>query len=90
MSRKMKEAPYQPSGELTRVISLANGTWAYLIDQYGKTLHMKRSDEVFVNKCAEVDEVLNGKIVRDLKKLGWDEIVDGIENGVSGTPEQAE
>ena len=67
MARKMKDAPYQPSGEVKRITSLGNGSWAYLFNQHGKTLHMKRSSDEFVLACKDANEALSGRIVRELE-----------------------
>jgi hypothetical protein len=71
-----KQAPFQPSGETTRVVSLGKGTWAYVFDAKGKTHHIKRDSEEMVSVCAENDETLGGKITRDLEKLGWTDIIE--------------
>jgi hypothetical protein len=63
----MKDAPYQPSGEVKRITSLGNGSWAYLFNQHGKTLHMKRSSDEFVLACKDANEALSGRIVRELE-----------------------
>jgi hypothetical protein len=72
----MKDAPYQPSGEVRRIIPLANGSWAYLFNQHGKTLHMKRSTDEFASACKDADDALNGRIIRELESLNWFDVIE--------------
>lgn len=80
MAIKKKDAPFQPSGDTVRIISLANGTWAYLFNHLGKTYHLPRNSAEFANACRETDEAMNGKITLELKALGWTDIIEKIEN----------
>ena len=75
-----KEAGFQPSGETTRVLSLGGGTWAYVFDAKGKTHHVKRESEQMISICVENDETLNGKIRRDLQKLGWEDVLEKMKS----------
>jgi|JI9StandDraft_2_1071091.scaffolds.fasta_scaffold201170_2 hypothetical protein len=72
---KKKEAPFQPSGETHRIISLGQGTWAYIFDQNGRKHHVKRTSPLMVKVCKEVDEAMNGRIRAELKELGWDDVL---------------
>jgi hypothetical protein len=71
----MKDAPYQPSGEVTRIVPLGGGSWAYLFNQYGKTLHMKRDSEEFAQACKDADDAMNGRIIRELESLEWFDVI---------------
>lgn len=77
-----KQAPFQPSGETTRVVSLGNETWAYVFDAKGKTHHIKRDSDEMISLCVENDEALGGKITRDLQKLGWEDILEKMSGSV--------
>jgi hypothetical protein len=80
----MKDAPYQPSGEVRRIISLDNGSWAYLFTQHGKTLHIRRDSEEFVTACKSANEALNGRIIKELELLEWFDVIEKMgedENG---------
>ena len=74
MAIKKKAAEYQPHGDVTRIISLGGGTWAYLSDHKGKLHHLRRDSEEFVTLCKEVDEAVGGKIVQELEALGWTDV----------------
>lgn len=74
-----KQAAFQPSGEINRVVSLGGGTYAYVFDHLGKTHHLKRNSDEMVSVCIEVDDVFNGKILNRLKEMGWDDVVQKIQ-----------
>lgn len=85
-----KEQPYQSHGEITRIVSLNNGYWAYLSDDKGKLHHLRRYSNEFAELCFEVDKILGGKLRTELKDLGWTDVLDkiheiedngGIDNG---------
>jgi hypothetical protein len=85
---KKKAAPFQPSGEVQRVISLNKGTWAYVFDASGKRHHVKRSSIAMVEVCREVDAAMGGKIRRELEELGWKDVVarmDAADRSESNT-----
>ena len=79
MPPKKKAAAFQPSGDVNRIISLNQSTWAYVFDQNGKKHHLKRTSIAMAMKCAEVDEALNGKIRSELKALGWNDVIDRMD-----------
>lgn len=74
-----KPAAFQPSGEINRVVSLGGGTHAYVFDHLGKTHHLKRASDEMVSVCREVDDALSGKVLNRLKELGWDDVVQKIQ-----------
>ena len=79
---KKKNLEFQPHGDIKRIVSLGGGTWAYISDHKGKLHHLKRDSDDFTAKCKEVDEVLGGKIVQELRLLGWDDVVERMEHDV--------
>lgn len=71
-----KQAPsFQPSGDASRIISLNQGTWAYVFDETGRKHHVKRSSIAMVEVCKSVDEALNGKVRLELEALGWHDVI---------------
>jgi hypothetical protein len=80
LRKKNVKQEFQPSGDVSRVVSLGAGSWAYLMDYNGKTLHFKRDSKLFIDACIENDEKMGGKISRDLVRLGWDDVVEKMSN----------
>jgi len=78
MSRKTKEAPFQPSRETSRIIPCRGGH-AYISDQTGRTHHMKYDSDEFAEMCNHVDEYFGGKIVQELCALGWENVIENME-----------
>lgn len=76
--RAKKQEEYQPSGDIQRIISLGNGKYAYLIDEKGKLNHMSTDDPDFVARCFEINEKLDGRIVRQLQAMGWDHFAEAV------------
>lgn len=76
--RSSKETKFQPSRETSRVLSLAGGQYAYLFDDMGKKHHLRTDSEQFISLCREQDKVLDGMISRDLKALGWSDLVEKL------------
>lgn len=72
---KKKEAPFQASGETNRIVSLGQGTWAYIFDETGRKHHVKRTSPLMVDVCKRVDEAMNGRIRRELEVLGWQDVL---------------
>jgi len=79
VARKNVKQEFQPSGDISRIISLGSGKWAYLMNYQGKTLHFKRDAQNFVDACIENDEKMSGKILKDLRKLGWDDVIEKMK-----------
>ena len=79
MAIKKKQAEYQSTGDLNRIISLGGGKYAYLIDENGKLNHMSTDDPAFILRCAEVNDKLDGRIVRQLRDMDWEHIADAVE-----------
>lgn len=82
MVLKKKDAPFQPSGETKRIISLGGGTHAYLFDHLGKTHHCKVDSAEFTSLCIEVNTAMNGRIAAELADLGWDDVMSRDVNFV--------
>jgi|GEM_PF-5854240 len=78
MAKKNVKQEFQPSPDVSRIIPLASGKWAYLMNHKGKTLHLKRDTQEFVDACIENDEKMSGKIIKDLEKLGWTDVIEKI------------
>ena len=79
MARRIKkQEEYQPSGDIKRIISLGSGKYAYLIDEKGKCHHMSTDDPDFITRCFEINEKLDGRIVRQLKAMGWDHFAESV------------
>ena len=76
--RKGKEVPFQPSGEVSRIIPCRGGH-AYLSDHLGRTHHLKYDSDDFAELCVQEDEFFSGKIVEELMGLGWTNVVDNME-----------
>lgn len=73
--KKKASDVYQAHGEVTRIVSLANGSWAYLTDANGKLHHERRASNSFALLCAELDAALDGRASRELQELGWDDVL---------------
>ena len=76
VARKGKEAPYQPSGEVNRVVSLGGGTYAYVFDAKGKTHHVKRDSDEMVAVCRETVAAMGGKVSAQLEAMGWTDVLE--------------
>lgn len=77
-----KDAPYQPSGEINRIVSLAGGTYAYVFDAQGKTHHVKRDSDEMVAVCRATDSAMGGKISAQLAEMGWTDILEKMSQSV--------
>jgi hypothetical protein len=64
MARKKADDVFQPSGEVRRIISLAQGEWAYVFDMDGRMHHVRTTSDEFKELTA--DERFN----RDKERLG--------------------
>lgn len=80
MPRKTQEAKFQPSGDVQRITSLNQATWAYVSDEHGKTHHLKRSSIAMAETCNSVDKALNGKIRLELERLGWHDVISRMDS----------
>jgi len=83
VARKVKQAEYQPSGEVKRVIPLGDNNWAYLVNHEGKTMHFNRLDALFIEECIKTDEKMSGKVVRDLDALGWTDVIEKMNSSAA-------
>ena len=68
---KKKALEYQYSGEVKRVIPLGGGTWCYLLDENGKSHHVKRGSDEYTNEVKRLDGIMDNKISKELEALGW-------------------
>lgn len=68
---KGKKGEYEWSGDLKRIIPLKNN-YCYINDEKGKTPKLKRDSEDFYTLIKHLNEVMNGKIERELTDLGWE------------------
>lgn len=68
---KKKSEVFQPSGDVKRIISLNNGKNAYIFDHLGKTHHVSRDSDEFALLINALDEHLDGRGSKELKRLGW-------------------
>ena len=46
---------------------------------YFLNLHLKRDTQEFIDACIENDEKMPGKIVKDLSRLGWDDVIEKMK-----------
>lgn len=69
MAIKKKEAPFQPSGEVKRLVLCDKGNWAYLFDLRGRTHHLKTTDESFFDIAIEINEASNGRVIKELQDI---------------------
>lgn len=72
---KGKKGEYEWSSDLRRIIPLKNN-YCYVNDEKGKTQHLKRDSEEFYTLARHLDEVMNGKITKELIALNWTEQLD--------------
>jgi hypothetical protein len=75
---KSKKGEYEWSGDLRRIIPLKNN-YCYVNDDKGKTPRMKRDSEDFYALALKLNEIMNGKIFRELEELGWTEQLKTLE-----------
>lgn len=70
---KEKAKGFQASGDVSRIISLANGTWAYVLHPIsGKTCHIKVYSDQWNDLLRELMETAHAsKIQNELEALGW-------------------
>lgn len=78
--KKGKDAPFQPSGDVTRVISLNEGHYAYVFDGQGKTHHVKRNSPEMVTVCREADAQTGGRISARLEEMGWIDVLERLNS----------
>ena len=76
---RKKEGAFQPSGETQRVVSLGQGTWAYLFDEAGKKHHVKRTSDRIIEVASKADVPLGGRIRAELVEMGWDDVVTRLD-----------
>lgn len=74
-----KDAKFQPSGEITRVVSLGGGTHAYVFDLDGVTHHLKRDSDEIVVLLRSMNEQTSGKTRDELLRLGWTDLITKME-----------
>lgn len=69
---KFKKGEYEWSGDVSRIIPLKNN-FCYVQDEKGKLHHLKRDSSEFYELIKSLDNIMNGKITRELNQLGWNE-----------------
>lgn len=79
---KLKKGDYEWTGDLRRIIPLKNN-YCYVNDEKGKTPRMKRDSEEFYTLARHLDEVMNGKITKELTELGWTEQLEVLSKGLT-------
>jgi len=76
--RPKKQEAFQPSRETSRIIPCEAG-YAYISDQFGKTRHLKRDSEEFIQACISADEFFDGKITSELMSLNWTTVLERMK-----------
>jgi hypothetical protein len=79
MVLKKKEAKFQPSGEIKRIVSLGGGSHAYVFDLNGKTHRLKTDSDEIVTLLRDMNEQTGGKTRDELLKLGWTDLIMKME-----------
>ena len=69
--KNKKVLAYQWSGDISRIIPLANNS-ARITNELGKSYNYDRDSIEFKEECERLDAVMEGKISRELKELGWE------------------
>lgn len=70
--KKTKDSSiYQWSGDIRRIIPMGGGLYARVTNELGKSTNYERDSEAFRTECKRLDEIMNGKITRELEELGW-------------------
>ena len=69
--KNKKVLAYQWSGDISRIIPLANNS-ARITNELGKSYNYNRDSIEFKEECERLDAVMEGKISRELKELGWE------------------
>lgn len=68
---KKKQQAYQWSGDVSRIIPLAQGTRARITDEFGKSHTFARDSVEYQAEVERLDALMDGKITRELQQLGW-------------------
>ena len=74
---KKNKGEYEWTGDLSRVVPLGDN-YCYIRDDKGKTLHLKRDAVETIEILRHLDSVMEGKITRELTKLGWTETLEKL------------
>lgn len=69
--KNKKLLEYQWSGDVSRIIPLGDNN-ARLTNELGKSYNYDRDSIQFKEECERLDAVMEGKISRELKELGWE------------------
>lgn len=80
-------AKFQPSGEITRVVSLGGGTHAYIFDMDGVTHKLRTDSDEIVELLRDMNEKTGGKTRDELLDLGWTDLIQKMETVVEDIPE---
>jgi hypothetical protein len=77
---KGKKGEYEWSSDLRRIIPLKNN-YCYVNDEKGKTHHLRRDSEEFYTLIKHLDEVMNGRLTKELQDLNWQEQLNTLTEG---------
>lgn len=80
-------AKFQPSGEIKRVVSLGDGTHAYVFDMDGVTHKLRTDSDEIVVLLRDMNEKTGGKTRDELLKLGWTDLIQKMETVVEDAGE---
>ena|ERR1700745_861551 len=74
-----KDEGFKASGDMNRIIPLAGGEWAYVLDpRNGLTHHVKVGSEKWVNLLLDlVDSEHGPRIQEEMHALGWGDYEQG-------------
>ena len=71
---KKQKGQYEWSGEINRIIPLKND-YCYIQDEKGKLHHLQRNSDEAISLMKSLDQIMEGKISRELESLGWNSIL---------------
>ena len=71
MAKKKKDLAFQHSADVKLIIPCKGG-YCYIKDVGGKMHHVKTDSEEFRVRAKALDEVLNGRVSREITELGWE------------------
>lgn len=79
---KLKKGEYEWSGDVRRIIPLKNN-YCYVQDEKGKLHHLTRDSEEFYSLAKHLNEVMNGKISKELNELDWQDQLAKLDTEAS-------
>lgn len=72
-----KKGAYIWSGDISRITPLQGG-YCRVQDDLGKSHHLKRDSDELMELLRHLDDVMDGKITRELTSLGWVEHLEEL------------